>query len=246
MAAPQPEATSAPAYTPFVTDVWRLIRAPFTPRAVFEEQREAPTFWIPWLVVGLAFVVLQILQRPFQARVREIVLQHLNQPVPAGGAGAAATLIGLVTGLLTVLILAAICAGIYYVIVTSMGGQMSYKKMLTVTIFAWPIAILQQVLTFVVLSMRGVDSITSVWDVYVSFGADQLLPADANLGAFMRFLLAGIGPLSIWQVTITAVGLQVLGKASKGAAWTAAIVAWAILLVLLSALGAMGMKAAGG
>ncbi|HXJ79883.1 MAG TPA: hypothetical protein VMS64_14515, partial [Candidatus Methylomirabilis sp.] len=62
MAAPQPQATPAVAYTPVLTDLWRLVRAPFAPKAVFEEQQAAPTFWMPWIIVSVVFVVLQILQ----------------------------------------------------------------------------------------------------------------------------------------------------------------------------------------
>ena len=245
MAAPAPEAKPV-AYTPVLTDLWRLVRAPFTPRAVFEEQADAPTFWMPWLVVTVVFAALQILQRPFQMRVRDLVLQKLGQPIPPGGFSAVRTVIGLVGTGVTVLILACVAAGIFYVLTMVFGGQTTFKKMLTVTIFAWPIAILQQVLTYVVLSVRGVDAIQSVWDAQVSFGADLLLPSDMALTPFLRLLLAGIGPLAIWQVAITAIGLKTLGKSSWATAWTVAIIAFVVLLLGLASLGAFGMKAAGG
>lgn len=245
MAAPAPEAKPV-AYTPVVTDLWRLVRAPFTPRAVFEEQADAPTFWMPWLVIFVVFALLQILQRPFQMRVRDLVLQKLGQPIPPGGFSALRTLIGFGGTGLTVLILACVTAGIFYILTMVFGGQVTFKKMLTVTIFAWPIAILQQVLTYIVLSVRGVDAIQSVWDAQASFGADLLLPSDMALSPFVRLLLAGIGPLAIWQVAITAIGLKTLGKVSWGAAWTVAIVSALILLFGLAFLGSLGMKAAGG
>ncbi|HTT67418.1 MAG TPA: YIP1 family protein, partial [Gemmatimonadales bacterium] len=231
---------------PVLTDLWRLVRAPFAPKAVFEEQQAAPTFWMPWIIVSVVFVVLQILQRPFQLRVRDLVLQKMGQPIPPGGVSAVRTVIGFATGALTVLILACIAAGIFYLLLLVFGGQTTFKKMLTVVIFSWPIAILQQVLTYVALSIRGVDSIQSVWDVQVSFGADLLVPSDAALSAFLRLFLAGIGPLAIWQLVITAIGLKTLGKVSTGAAWTAALISFLILLTGLAALGAVGMKAAGG
>ena len=246
MAAPQPQAAPSPAYTPVITDLWRLVRAPFVPRTVYEEQQAAPTFWIPWALVCAFFFVLQFLQRPFQQRVRELVLQKLGQPASAGGASLAGTLIGIAGTFLTVLVLACIAAGIYYLVLMVFGGQTTYKRMLTVTIFAWPIALLQQLLTYIALSIRGVDSIQSVWDAQVSFGADLLLPSDTTVSAFLRLFLAGIGPIAIWQLIVTVIGLKTLGKVSTGAAWTAALVAFLVMLVGLAALGAVGMKAAGG
>ena len=245
MAAPAPDPQPV-SYTPVLTDLWRLVRAPFAPRAVYEEQQSAPTFWMPWVLVSVIFAALQILQRPFQMRVRDLVLQKLNQPIPPGGFSAVRSVIGFLGAGVTVLVLACIGAGILYLLTMVFGGQTSFKKMLTVCIFAWPIAILQQVLAYVVLSIRGVDSIQSVWDVQVSFGADLLVPSDATLSAFLRLVLAGIGPLAIWQLVITAVGLKTLGKVSWATAWTVAIIAAVILLLGLSALGAVGMKAAGG
>jgi Yip1 domain len=246
MAAPEPQATTAVAYTPVVTDALRLVRALFSPRAVFEEQQDKPTFWMPWVVVSIAFAIVQFLQRPFQTRVRELVYQQLNRPMPAGGGGPVSMAIGVATGAATVLIMAALAAGIFYLLLSVFGGDTSFKKMLTVSIFGWPIAILGQLLTFIVLTMRGVGSINSVWDMFVSFGADVLLPADLQLSAFQRLFLAGIGPLAIWQVVITAIGLRVLGKVSKGGAWATAIITFIILLAVTAFLGAFGMKAAGG
>lgn len=231
---------------PFVTDAWRLVRVLFSPGAVFGEQQDRPTFWRPFIVVTVVFMILQVLQQPFQARVREIALQQAGRATQAGPGGPVAMVIGLVIGAIVVLIMLAIVAGILYLLVTAFGGEASYKKMLTVAVFCWPIAILQQVLTYVVLTMRGVDSIHTIWDSFVSFGADLLLPADASVGAFTRFYLAGIGPLAIWQVAISAVGLMVLAKMKKGPAWAAAIVCYLVFLVIPAALGAFGMKAAGG
>jgi len=244
MAAPAPQATSSTPYTPVLTDLWRLVRAPFTPKAVFEEQQETPRFWTPWIIVSLVFAVLQILQRPFQDRIRVLILQHMGQPVPAASIGLGRTLMGVVLGALTVLILAALAGGIYYVVLLIFGGQTTFKKMLVVVIYGWPIAILQQVLTVIVLTSRGAGSIQSVWDVQVSFGLDLLLPSDAATGAFLRLFLAGIGPLAIWQLIISAVGLKTLGKVSTGAAWSAALISFAILLVALASLGAFGINAA--
>jgi hypothetical protein len=246
MAAPAPQATTAVSYTPILTDFLRLVRAPFAPKGVFEEQQEQPTFWMPWVVISIAFIVLQILQKPFQMRVRELLLQQAGRPVPAGGGGALSIAIGIVTGLITVLVIVAISAGILYLLLMLFGGQSTYKKMMTVAIFAGPIMVLQQLLTFVVLSMRGVSSINSVWDMFVSFGADLLLPADAQVGAFSRVFLAGIGPLAIWQVAITATGVMVLGKVGKGAGWSVASIAYLIGLALSAGLASFGMKMAGG
>jgi hypothetical protein len=47
-------------------------------------------------------------------------------------------------------------------------------------------------------------------------------------------------------MVITAVGLMVLAKVSKGAAWTAAIISFLITLAVGAGIGAWGIKMAGG
>jgi len=118
--------------------------------------------------------------------------------------------------------------------------------MLSVVIHAWPLFFAQQLLAYIVLSMRGLDAIHGPMDMIVSLGADLALPSDAQVGYFLRFFLGGIGPLQIWQLVISAVGVGIMARAGKGAAWTAATVNYLFWLLLLSGLGAFGMKMAGG
>ena len=247
MTAPETPAAASDAGTPFVTDAVRLVRVLFSPGAVYAEQEEQPTFWKPWLIVCVLWMALQFLQRPFQTRVQELAMAQAGRTMPAGaGTGAVTYVVGGVTAFLTVLVMSALTAGILYLLMAGMGGETTYKKMLTVVIFTWPLALLQQVLTFVVLTMRGVESINSVWDMFVSFGPDLFLPADTQMSPFFRLFLAGISPLQIWGMVITAVGLMVLAKVSKGAAWTAAIISFLITLAVGAGIGAFGIKAMGG
>lgn len=249
MTAPETAPTAPPSGgIPFVTDAGRLVRVLFSPGDVYGEQQDRPTFWRPWLIISILWAVLQFLQRPFQMKVQELMLAQrgVTTPPPGAGSGAVSYVIGGATAFLTVLIMSAITAGILYLLAAGMGGETSYKKMLTVVIFTWPLALFQQLLTFVVLTMRGVDAIRGPWDLFVSLGADLLLPADAQVGAFTRIFLAGIGPLQIWGLVLTAVGLMVLGKLGKGAAWTAATISFLVGLAVGAGLGSFGMRAMGG
>jgi hypothetical protein len=243
MTAPASDAPTANE-TPVVTDALRLVRVLFSPGAVFAELSQTPRFWVPWAIASVVTIIINWFQRPFQQRIREVMLERAGQPVtPPSAVG---TLIGLVTGPLVVLVICAIVAGILYLIVSSMGGETTFKRILSVAIHAYPLTLIQQALTVAVLTMRGVASVNGPADMIVSLGADLLLPQDAQVGYFVRFLLAGIGPIQIWQLAITAVGLMAMAKLGKGSAWTAAIINFVILLCLFSALGAVGMKFAGG
>ncbi len=240
----EPQTAVAPAYTPIVTDLSRLARVLFSPTAVFEEQKDAPTFWTPWAIMAVLLLVVNYLMQPYQQRVRELVLQRLNQPVHEPTTASIA--VGLVVGAVGLLLVCLIGAGILYAIVSIFGGETSYKKLLTIMAFGLPITLIVQIITVAVLRSRGLATINGPDDLIVSLGLDLLLPQSVQPSYFVRFMLAGVNLLQIWQLAIVAMGLTVMAKMGKGAAWTAAIVNFVIVLVLLSSFGALGMKMAGG
>jgi len=249
MSAPETTPAAAPSapYTPFVTDLGRLVRVLFSPGDVFAEQQERPTFWWPFVILGVISVVVQTLQKPFQARVQEIMLAQRGITPPAGaGTGIVSLVIGSLVGALFFLIILALTAGILYLLMAAFGGETTFKKMMTVAIFAAPLYVLQQVLVTIILHVRGLESIHNIWDMIPALGADLLLPSDASVGAFTRVFLGQIGILQIWGVAVTAVGLMVLAKAGKGAAWISAIISFLIVAALASGLASLGIKAAGG
>ena len=238
-------ATPSSTDTPFVTDAVRLARALFSPGSVFGEIQDRPTFWRPFFVVAIVNAAVSYLMSPFQQRIGQIMAERAGRPVPTPSM--LKTVLGLVFSPLGPLILCAIVGGILYLLVSMLGGQTSYKKMLTVAIFVWPVALIQQLVTFAVLTSRGgASAMSGPQDMFVSLGADLLLPADAQLGYFVKFLLSGIGPLQLWALAVTATGLMVMGKMARGQAWTAAIIYFVIALLFIAGLGSFSMKMMGG
>jgi hypothetical protein len=242
MTEPTPAPTPSSGASP-LADAGRLVRVLFSPGAVYDELKERPSFWVPWIVVSIVYAAINWFQRPFTQRIQAMALEKAGQPVPTPGAVGA--IVSVVLTPVGVLVLCAISAGIFYLLVSAMGGETSFKKMLTLVIFVFPITLIQTLLTVIVLHLRGVESIQSAGDLMVSFGADLLVPNDVQMGYFVRILLMGIGPLAIWSLAIQATGLQALAKLGKGGAWAAALIAYAILLCIGAGFGAWGMKMAG-
>jgi hypothetical protein len=130
-AAPAP---AGPKTIPFVTDALRLARVLFSPTAVFEEQREAPTFWIPWLVVSLLMLVVTTFSFPYTLAVAKLGAAAKGQPFPAAAEGmmrgtqyVAVPIVLLIVFLLT--------AGVMYVVLLAAGGEVRFKGLMTVAVF---------------------------------------------------------------------------------------------------------------
>ncbi|MGH7547986.1 MAG: hypothetical protein ACREMM_07420, partial [Gemmatimonadales bacterium] len=93
--------------------------------------------------------------------------------------------------------------------------------------------ILQLLAGFAVLSIRGVDSITSPLDLQPAFGLDLLAPgATGYIGAVLR----GVSVFSVWGCVLNGMGITVTHRTSKGTGYGAAIATFVVMVLLLSLL----------
>lgn len=233
MAAPEPQAAApAPAYTPVLTDLWRLVRAPFAPQGVFGEQQAKPTFWMPWIVLSVIFGAVSFFLLPAAMKLIEIASQARGTPVPQTAVliTKLATLLGPAIGLLIGVLIGAV---VLYVVLLAAGSSVRFKGLMCIEIFAATTVVIQSVITTAMIRMRGVDAIQSATDLQQSLGLDLMASPEFNQAhRALAAMLRGIGPFPIWSLVVCAIGLVALEKVPKGKAWTAAIVAFVIGLLI--------------
>ncbi len=233
-----PETPPAPAaYTPVLTDLWRLARAPFAPKGVFVEQRESPTLWIPWaLLIALWAAVLVVLLLPLVIEFARNASAAAGRPLPDAAIGAIR--IQVLAFPIAFLVLAVLLAGgIYYVVLVASGSAPRFKGLMSVSVFSTTVAFLETLVTVIVLRARGAQAIQTPNDLQVSFGLDLLLPVEyVQAHPALTAILRGIGPFQLWSLVITVVGLMALEKVPRGKAWTAALVAYVVGLLVAAGL----------
>lgn len=224
---------------PFVTDAVRMARVLVSPTAVFEEQREEPTFWIPWLVVSILMLVVTTFSFPYTLAMAKLGAVAQGRPFPAAAEGVMrATQFVAVPVMMLILLL--LTAAVMYVVLLAAGGEVRFKGLMTVAVFTGLLGVLQGVLMLVVLKLRDPTTLQTVADYQVSFGLDLLLPQDASLGKFLDGVLRAVSPFSVWGLVITAIGVRTMEKTSKGAAWAAAGVSFVLGLCFAGLGGLMG------
>ncbi len=205
-------------------DVGRVL---FEPEAVFTRVAEKPRFWQPFVVLAVALVVIQILLLPYA----KIALEPMYQAMPPDRAATARKFAGVGVAVWPIIyaIFMLINAGLLWVVVSLFGGEAKFSKLLSVATYASVTFVLTQVITLVIMMVKGKESITSMEDLQPAIGLDLLIPAG---GRFASNLLKGINPFSIWGVVLTATGVRVTHKLSKGSAYTVAIVCFLIALLV--------------
>lgn len=238
MAAPAPQAPAATSYTPFATDFMRLVRVLYAPSAVFEEQQAKPTWFLPWLIIAILCVVIGFWELPYSQRVMELAIQAIpNAPQLSAEQLRSRAMIGLFVTPIIFLILALLNAGILFLAVSITGASARFKGLLSVSVFAMVMLPITLLLQGIILRMRGApgDAIQTVADAQPALGLNVLVSAD-SAGRFVSTILGGIGPLPLWGLFITAVGIMHLEKVKKSAAWTAAVAAFVVMLLIGAAL----------
>jgi hypothetical protein len=83
--------------------------------------------------------------------------------------------------------------------------------------------------------VKGKENLATPDDLQPAMGLDLVLPAS---GRFLSGFLKGINPFSVWGIILTAIGISVTHKQSKGTAYTAAILSSLFILVIFAVLGA--------
>jgi hypothetical protein len=241
MTSPEPTAaapTPGSAGVPVVTDFLRMLRVLVTPTAVFEEQRESPTFWVPWLLMCVLLLAMTFLSFPYQLAAARLASAAAGRPLPDAAVGIMK--FSMVVGVpIFTLVMFLVMAGVMYLVLMGSGSEVRYKGLLSVAVFSsGMLAVFTGLATFAVLKMRGpAESLTTMADFQASFGLDLLLPADTTVPKFVEGMMKGISPFGLWGLVLTATGIRTMEKTSKGAAWTAAVVSM-VLGLLIAGLGA--------
>ena len=220
-----------------------LFRVLFSPTEVFERVRERPKFLVPALGVAAIVTLLSYLMMPFTQAAMASRMAEIAQQNPAAAAQAAKfQSIGLVFAPITVFIVLLVIAGFLWLLVMLLaGGDAKYKTLLSVATYTALPSILLQVAGLLVLKMKGVEAVSSMQDLRPPLGLNLLAP---NATGFMGALLAGINPFAIWSMVLTAIGIAVTHNTSKGDAYTVAIVAMVLGLLIGAAFAGLGNRGA--
>ena len=211
-----------------------LLNVLLEPTAVFERVREKPRVLTPFLAIAVITVVIVALQLPYtRAALAAQFAQTPNMTPEQAQAGMKFAPIGIVIAPIVYAVFLLLDAFILWVGVSVLGGEARYKTLLSVTTYAAITYTLLQLVGLIVLTLRGPGSVASMVDLQPALGLDLLAPAAQG---FTLALLRGLNPFTLYGLFLTAVGVMVTHKTSKGTAYAVAtiqfVIAWLIGAVL--------------
>jgi hypothetical protein len=203
------------------------------PSRVFDDIREGRVGWRqPWLIISFMYMVVTFLSLPIQVALLELnpknaspelLDQQIRMVDNFGWVWVILTPLG-------VLILQLIVAGLTYILVTIMSQRATFKQYLTLNFFSSIPAMIGQLLSVVIIRLRGLEGIMGPEDARMSFSLRALAPPDS---APMKGLYGGVEFFTIWSLVLLVMGLMSVFGMKRSQALGVVIPMWLIMVVML-------------
>jgi len=184
--------------------------------------RETPRIWIPLLIVTLLYTIASIILA-VSMTVEDIIVPGISveeAELFLGFTKITTAVSGVIAPIFSILV----STVIYLIIIKIFKKDATFKQLFSMNTHITFIGAIGLLLNNIIQSAIG-----GKVGIYVTSLAGLLNSDSLVLATFEVF--------SIWTVVLTAIGLQKVGKLSKGAAWTFAI-AFFLVSVGMAALGA--------
>ncbi len=138
--------------------------------------------------------------------------------------------IGVVAAPIMVLVVIMIVAGFVNMMVNLVSARSDFKKTLSLICFTGIIGLLEQVISIVIIHLRGIETFESRADAVVSLGPGALFPESEGL---LSAVMQALSIFQIWYYIIFVLGLAFIFRMSWKKALVPAILLWAISVGLI-------------
>lgn len=197
------------------------------PMKVFPRIRAGLTWWKPFILTAIIGIINGYLMLPFQAKRIELNPQGLSPEQVEAGIERVQKFgfVGLLFTPIIFIIIYLVMAGIAHIVINIMSSEANYKKTLSLVSYAGLISILGQIVTTVILRMRGLEGIETMSDMKVSLSLAAFFPGLEGAG---YALLESLSIFSIWYYILFLLGTSVIFRMSRSRALGPVIVMWLI------------------
>lgn len=190
------------------------------PRKQFERLKDNPIILVPFIIIAVLttigmFVMMSqidfIAQDPELANMGEDELMFVT---------IFTQVIFVITGILAPAVSILVSSFVYFIVAKIAKSEVSFKQLFSMNTFIYIISILGIFVN--ALAFFAVDNPNP--DVYLT-SLNSIVEADGALGV----LFTSIEIFSIWNIILTAIGLQIVARFSKGLSWGLVIGIFVIL-----------------
>ncbi len=202
------------------------------PFKVFARIDAGLSWWKPFVLVSAVTMIMSYFTLPLQQKLIELnprgmSEEQLQSAVEGFGKYAA---LGLILVPIGMIIFYLIVAGIAHLAINLMSSRSNFKKTLSLISFCGIIMIIEQIISTVVLRMRGVESVESAADAKFSLSLAPLLGEGKGL---LGAVLQSLSIFSIWYYVVLILGIAAIFRISRKAAIVPVLPIWILSILMV-------------
>ncbi len=215
----------------------RLLDVFVSPKKVFSDIDAGARWWEPWIWVSVlnmivAYIVIPVQVQLYRLRADQMPKEQFDQTIEKMQSFPIAYL-GIIAAPVTVLLVGMIFAAVSYIAVSVLSERASFKKHLTLYLWASMIPTLGMLLSNIIVRVKGVEKIRSMTDAMVSLGPGALVPEGHKI---LTAVLSTVDVFGLWFYALIAMGVVYLFRLSGRSAILVVLPIW-LLSVLMALIG---------
>lgn len=220
----------------------RLVWIFVSPHRVFDDIRERRVGWVqPWLLASIFYMLVTWIMLPVQSVLLELntemTAEQIDQQLDVLERFGFMWIILAPAGALLVTF---VMAGLSYVAVTLASRAATFKQYLTLSFYTGIVAMSGQLISSIIVRVRGLDVIQEPQDAQLSLSLRALAP-EGN--AVVRGMMASIEFFALWSLVLMVMGLMRIFGMSRGQSIGVAVLLWVLYsatVILGEVFGGMG------
>jgi len=202
------------------------------PKKVFNRIDNGLEWWKPFIVVAVIMIIIVWAQAPVNRHVmslneRGLSEEQLQLTMDRMGTFQA---VGYIMAPIVALIIYLLSALVINITANLMSGRSNYKKALSLSIFAGLIPLVEQIISVVVVRMRGIENIQSTEDAQISL---SLAPLFSDAGNFLTSTLKSLSIFSIWYYVVMALGIAAIYRINVKKSAVPVVILWIISFLFI-------------
>ena len=202
------------------------------PNKVFNRIDAGLQWWKAFIVLGAIQIIIGWFSLPIQRQILSLNERGMNEEqldralkqVDKFG------FVGLILAPVAILVIYLICAWIVNVGANLLSGRSDYKKALSLVTFAGFIAIVEQIISVIIIRLRGVELIESSKSAKISL---SLVPLFQDLGAFWESFLESFSVFGIWYYIVLTLGIASIFRMDIKKSAIPVFILWIISMLFL-------------
>lgn len=194
----------------------RVMQSIFSPSKAFQELDNKPAWLIAFLIIGTGTFLISYFTSPYivQAGISDlpsnINSEHYENIVKLLQRS---QFVGLALSPLFMFLKLLINALILW-LVTNLFTELKFKKLFSLVVHCGIITFLRAILSYIILRLRGLQSIKSPADLQVFLGLD-MFTRNQELSLPLKVFLNNINVFSLWWIWLLGLGLSIFTKISR-------------------------------